>query len=85
MGHYLCDMRPELFESAVKENKMNKKNAVTTDATFIVPNGTRRWVVLRKSTGRLMRSFATREGARMFKRTHRGTTMYDTVRAVAAR
>lgn len=84
MGHYACDMRPEWFDDYNKENKqMNKKTL--TNVTNNTTVASRRWAAMRKSTGRLVRSFNTREGARTFKRTHRGIQIFDTINAVAVR
>lgn len=46
----------------------------------------KRWSVIRKSTGKLVRSFASREAAREYKRGSNGNFMlYDNVNGVAVR
>lgn len=49
-------------------------------------NTTKRWVAVRKTTGKVIRSFTTRESARAFKRNTRGNIgLFDAVRQVNIR
>lgn len=38
----------------------------------------RRWAAVRRSTGRVVRSFASREAARSFKRNNNSVRLFDT-------
>ena len=45
----------------------------------------KRWSVIRKSTGKLLRSFDTRSAARSYKQANRNTGIFDNVRLTAVR
>lgn len=57
---------------------MNKKNT---------PKTMRRWSLVRTTTGKAIRSFTSRDEARMYKRqnTFRNVTIWDNVNQVAVR